>query len=207
MRLNRWITIFLFAAPLFMLPDLAVAEDDCAVREERLAREQAVILEREKELSGKVTQEKSTFEQSELEHLVERHHTSIEAYNLKLDAFKLECINGSKPAVKKGAKRKVKTEPVKQAIGSHPAEEVAASDELIKTLHGHFIQAGAYKNHSNATYWQKRLKKAGMAGLIITRPYVYALWIGPYQSAADATVAKERLLKDYKIEGYLIEFK
>ena len=68
--------------------------DECAETELKLQKEQAIILERESELSAKVNANRERvekFEQDDLERLIERHHASIAAFNLKLAAFKKSC--------------------------------------------------------------------------------------------------------------------
>ncbi len=209
---------------------LAYAADrECAALELKLQKEQSIILEREKELSEKVGEERERFEQEELDRLIIRHHASIEAFNLKLEAFKNTCgkqlSKKRKPAatskavtVKKTPPAKAITQetevssksepsPVKTKSGTNSAEEVAASDELIKTLKGYYIQAGAFKNRAIAERFIGRLEKRGYTPLLIARPYVHAVWVGPFENYKDANTAKETLLTKYKVDGYLIRFK
>ncbi len=192
----------ILAAPLSLFTTgsmPATADERCAAWEERLKREQAIILERENELSRKVKEDQDRFEQAELERLIERHHASIEAFNLKLDDFNRSCRQ------KKGAKGE--TAKARKPGGVHPEAEVQASNELIKTLTGYFIQAGAFKRHGNAINLQRHLAKREIESLIITRPYVYAVWVGPYEDRKSAKAAKKMLSSDYQIEGYIIHFK
>lgn len=73
----------LLTLPLLMVSGSAWAADSaCDALEQKLQREQAIILEREKELSEKVGEEREKFEQDELDRLIIRHHASIEAFNL-----------------------------------------------------------------------------------------------------------------------------
>jgi len=201
-----------------------MAAEKCSAWELKLKQEQRVIMEREAELSLRTKENKSKFDQKELERLIDRHHASIEAFNMKLDDFKKKCAKRSttKKSTKSAHKQiKSTTQPVtthkpdttQQQSASNksrvttPEAEVAASDELIKTLKGRYIQVGAFKRRVLADRTQQRLEKMGFESIIITRPYVYALWVGPYESYKAAKVAKETLLNDYKMDGYLIRFK
>ena len=227
----RKIVLPLLTLPLLMGAGSAfAANEQCDALEQKLQREQAIILEREKELSVKVDEEREKFEQDELDRLIIRHHASIEAFNLKLEAFKKTCgkrlsKTKKKPAAsaktvtsKKVAPAKVITPKTKvtsetltpstRAVnGTNPAEEVAASDELIKTLKGYFIQTGAFKNKAIAERFIRRLEKRGFTPTMIARPYVHAVWVGPYASHKEAKEAKEMLLTKYRVDGYIIRFK
>ncbi len=217
MLINRSSTMIqtvlaLLAAPLLMAGSLnAVAAEACATWEKKLKQEQFIILEREQELTLKTKDEKEKFDQKELDRLIERHHASIERFNMKLDDFNQKCKKSNKvtvrsvtpqDAVKAGSKRTTRA-----PGGAMPEEEIAASDALIKTLKGRYIQVGAFKKRAIAESNRKRLKRGGYEAILITRPYVYALWAGPYQSYKEAKEAKEALLNDFKLDGYIIRFK
>jgi len=100
-----------------------------------------------------------------------------------------------------------KDAPEKNKRAVNPAEDVAASDELIKTLHGFFIQVGAFKNKGIAERFIKRLEKRGFTPTMITRTYVQAVWVGPYETYKEVNAAKEMLLTKYRVDGYIIRFK
>lgn len=193
------------------------ADSECDALEQKLQREQAIILEREKELSEKVGEEREKFEQDELDRLIIRHHASIEAFNLKLAAFKKTCTKRIAKKSKSAKTKRVlttqkpvtteKTVEAGKPGGINAAEDIATSNELIKTLKGYYIQTGAFKNIAIAERFQKRLVKRGYTPTMIVRPYVYAVWVGPYETYKEATAAKETLLTQYRIDGYIIRFK
>jgi len=179
----------------------AIAAEKCATWEKKLKHEQFIIMEREDELTFKTKKEQDKFERKELGRLIERHHASIEAFNIKLDEFNQKCQKASKTA--KTQQQRVPRRPG----GIMPEEEVAASDALIKTLKGYYIQVKAAKRRAVVDDAQKRLNKNDFETIIITRPYIYAIWVGPYENRMAAKAAKETLLTDLKYDGYLIRFK
>jgi len=203
------LSLLLLASPLLLIANTeATAAEACSTFEKKLKREQFIIVEREKELSQKIKKGHDKFEQAELNRLIERHHASIERFNQKLEGFNKKCIK-KVVSKRKTAKLKKQTKQNRknQQSKTNPEADVQASRMLIKTLKGYFIQAGAFKRYTNATNLQTRLTKEKIDSLILTRPYVYALWVGPYQNRQTASVAKATLLKNYKIDGYIIHFK
>ncbi|MES0372480.1 MAG: SPOR domain-containing protein [Mariprofundaceae bacterium] len=186
----------------------ATAANKCAAWEKTLKKEQYIILEREEELSLKTKKNKAKFDdQEELERLIERHHASIESFNLKFDDFNRTCkkrraSTGKLKTVSKAVKPKEKV-----IRGIMPPEEVAASKALISTLKGYYIQAAAFKRRVITDANQERLNKNGYETVVITRPYIYALWVGPYSNRTDAKAAKEAILNDFRMDGYLIRFR
>lgn len=192
----------------------ATAAEKCSVWEKKLKREQYIILEREAELSVKTKKDQAKFsDQKELERLIERHHSSIEAFNMKLDDFNRKCRKSrtstakTKPVIRSVKAQKPDKAQQKMTSGTMPPEEVAASKALIRTLKGYYIQVAALKRRTIADANQKQLNKKGFETLIITRPYIYALWVGPYEDRKAAKAAKETLLNDFKMDGYLIRFR
>jgi len=212
------------AAPLLMVTSIdATAAGKCANWEKKLKQEQFIIMEREKELTIKTKEDEEKFDQKELGRLIERHHASIETFNIKLDDFNRACgkatnsktkpgakkkliATAKKPAVQKTAKSEQKTR-TRNMAGTTSPEDVAASDKLITTLKGRYIQIGAFKRKVIAEANMKKLGRKGFESIMITRPYVYAIWVGPYESYKAAKTAKEKLLTELKFDGYLIRFK
>ena len=208
----------LLAASLLMAGSMnAAAAGKCAISEKKLKQEQFIILEREQELTLKTKDNKEKFDQKVLERLIERHHASIERFNMKLDEFNQNCKKSN--SSKKSARVTVKSitpedtsqaKPERTTRGSGgvmPEEEIAASDALIKTLQGRYIQIGAFRRKVIAEANQKKLSRKGFESIMITRPYVYAVWVGPYESYKEAKAVKESLLTELKFDGYIIRFK
>ncbi|MDX8403420.1 MAG: SPOR domain-containing protein [Mariprofundaceae bacterium] len=206
----------LLAAPFLMIGSMNVdAAGQCASWGKKLKKEQYIILEREKELSLKTKKEQAKFsDQEELERLIERHHASIEAFNLKLDDFNRTCKKSrsatgkAKPVIRSVKQKKPQQKRnIQKSSGVMPEIEVAASKKRIKTLKGYYIQIAAFKHRAIADDNQKNLENNGFETLMITRPYVYALWVGPYEDRREAKAAKATLVNDFKMDGYLIRFK
>lgn len=189
----------------------ATAAEKCSTWEKKLKREQYIILEREAELSLKTKKNQAKFsDQEELERLIERHHASIGTFNLKLNDFNRTCRKSrastgkTKPSIRSVKVQNPDMAKQKTVRGTMPPEEVAASKTLIRTLKGYYIQAAAFKRRVIVDANQERLNEKGYETVVITRPYIYALWVGPYETRTDAKAAKETLLNDFKMDGYLI---
>jgi len=133
---------------------------------------------------------------------------STEPQSIATEPATTEAAESKQPkAVDKPAAKPRRAVRVRKAGGTMPAEEVAASDALIATLKGRYIQVGAFKEARMAKRMIRLLERNGYKYIKITRPYVYAIWVGPYETYKEAKAAKEKLLNVNKLDGYIIRFK
>ncbi|MDX8395799.1 MAG: SPOR domain-containing protein, partial [Mariprofundaceae bacterium] len=86
-------------------------------------------------------------------------------------------------------------------------DKVLASDKKIRSLHGYFLQIGAFKSPRLTKLTVKKLTAKGFNTQVIARQYINAVWVGPYESRNDVKNAKEALITDHGYDSYIIRLK